>query len=270
MTVKLWKKRAPAASVSNEAPPASALIPRHVAVIMDGNGRWARAHGLPRTAGHRKGADAAQATVESCIRHGVSYLTLYAFSAENWQRPAEEVSELMRLLSFYLDNETQKMHENGIRLRVIGERSTLPDAISNHIAEAEQLTCDNTRLHLTVALSYGGRQEIVHACKALADKVAQGEIALDDINAKAVENALYDNSLPEVDLLIRTGGEQRISNFLLWQSAYAELYFTPTLWPEFGAAAFQEAIHSFQNRERRFGRTQPEATHTLLKQGHGS
>jgi undecaprenyl diphosphate synthase len=227
-------------------------VPRHIAIIMDGNGRWARNRHLPRVAGHRKGADAVRATVRGCAERGVEYLTLFAFSSENWRRPAEEVSFLMDLFVTALEQEVAKLHENGIRFRVIGELSRFETRIQTLIREAEALTAGNTRLTLTVAANYGGRWDLMQAVqRMLADRPElAGGFSEEDLG-----RYLAMSYAPEPDLFIRTGGEQRISNFLLWQLAYTELYFTPTLWPDFDAAALERAIQSYRSRERRFGRT---------------
>ncbi len=233
--------------------PSPVAMPRHIAIIMDGNGRWAKARHLPRTAGHKKGADAVQNAIDSCIKLGVEYLTLYAFSSENWKRSPSEVSDLMELLRFYLGKELEKLHKNNIRIRIIGERSRLAPDILESLHHAETLTQHNTALHLTIALSYGSRQEIVQSIRTLAEQLASGALKAEDITEEEVSLALYTHDLPDPDLLIRTGGEQRLSNFLLWQSAYTEFYFTETLWPDFDDEHLKRAIEAFQLRERRFG-----------------
>ena len=227
-------------------------VPRHIAIIMDGNGRWARNRRLPRVAGHRKGADAVRATVRGCAERGVEFLTLFAFSSENWRRPAEEVSFLMDLFMNALENEVTKLHEAGIRFRVIGDLSRFEERIQTLIREAEELTADNTRLTLTVAANYGGRWDLIQAVHRML--AARPEIAT-TFTEEDLTPHLALSYAPEPDLFIRTGGEQRISNFLLWQLAYTELYFTDTLWPDFDAVALERAIQSYQRRERRFGRT---------------
>ncbi|OJX81327.1 isoprenyl transferase [Magnetospirillum sp. 64-120] len=227
--------------------------PVHVAIIMDGNGRWAKARGLPRTAGHKRGAEAVRRTVEAAREMGVSYLTLYAFSSENWKRPAGEVTDLMGLLRLYLRNEVSNLHKNGIRLRVIGDRTRLSADINALIDESEAKTAANTALTLVLALSYGGRQEIVCAARRLAEQVAAGKISPDDIDEAAFGANLFTADIPDPDLLIRTSGEQRISNFLLWQAAYAEFVFTDVLWPDFGREHLEEAVRAFHGRERRYG-----------------
>lgn len=227
--------------------------PQHVAIIMDGNGRWAGARGLPRAAGHKAGAHAVRRTIKAAVENGVPYLTLFGFSSENWKRPETEVSELMGLLRFYLRKETAELDAEGVRIKVIGERSRLPKDVVNLINGAEDRTRDNRRLTLTVALSYGGRQEIAQAARVLAERAKAGELDPSDIDEAAFESALATADLPEPDLLIRTSGEQRISNFLLWQLAYAELVFIDRLWPDFDATDFIQAISEFRGRERRFG-----------------
>lgn len=234
-------------------PEGKSSLPRHVAIIMDGNGRWAKARHLPRTAGHKKGANAVKETLEACAKAGVQYLTLYAFSAENWQRPQQEVEDLMNLLRSYIGNELDALHKQGIKLQIIGQREKLAPDIRQQLEEAISLTQHNTRLTLTVALSYGSRQEIVHAARRLAEQVADGKLPPGDITEHTLASAFYAPDVPDPDLLIRTGGEQRLSNFLLWQAAYAELYFTETLWPDFSAECLNEALASYSQRERRYG-----------------
>ena len=228
-------------------------LPRHVAIIMDGNGRWAKARGLPRVAGHRRGADAVRRTLVAAGELGIPYLTLFGFSSENWKRPPDEVDSLMGLLRHYLRSEIAELHSHGVRLRVIGERDRLAADIAAMIRNAETLTRDNDRMNLTIALSYGGRAEIVAAARAIAAEVMKGKLTLDDIDEAAVGRHLFTSELPEPDLLIRTSGEQRISNFLLWQCAYAELVFTKTLWPDFGRADLEQAVADYGGRERRYG-----------------
>jgi undecaprenyl diphosphate synthase len=228
-------------------------VPRHIAVIMDGNGRWAQARGLPRTEGHRRGIDAVKRTVEAAGDLGVEYLTLFGFSSENWKRPTVEVDDLMWLLRRFLQSETARMHENNVRIRVIGDRSTFSPDIVGLIEASEQMTAGNDRLHLTAALSYGGRQEIVEAARALAADAAAGRVSPDDIDADRFAGYLATADIPDPDLLIRTSGEQRISNFLLWQIAYTELVFSDVLWPDFDREDLESAIEEFNGRERRFG-----------------
>ena len=227
--------------------------PVHVAIIMDGNGRWARARGLPRTAGHRRGAEAVRRTVEAAIEFGVRYLTLYGFSSENWKRPITEVDDLMGLLRRDLQSEVAELHRNGVRLNVIGDRTRLPRDIVRLIEDSERTTQANDRLDFTLALSYGGRQEIVTAAQRLAAEVAAGRLAPDDIDEDSFAAQLSTAATPYPDVVIRTSGEQRISNFLLWQSAYSELLFVEKLWPDFDRDALGEAIREYQSRDRRYG-----------------
>ncbi|HLF58495.1 MAG TPA: isoprenyl transferase [Alphaproteobacteria bacterium] len=227
--------------------------PLHVAIIMDGNGRWARARGLVRTSGHKRGADATKAVVSGAIELGVSYLTLYGFSSENWKRPRNEVDDLMGLLRMYLRSEIAELHRNGIRLRVIGDRSRLAKDIVTLIENAEEQTRANTALNLTVALSYGARDEITQAARRVAADVAAGRIRPEDIGEESFARYLATSGIPDPDLVIRTSGEKRLSNFLLWQSAYAELVFTDKLWPDFTKQDLEDAIGEFHRRERRYG-----------------
>jgi undecaprenyl diphosphate synthase len=236
---------------SDSSPPRP--LPRHIAIIMDGNGRWAQARGLPRIAGHRRGAEAVRRTVTAAGELGIPYLTLFGFSSENWKRPLEEVDDLMGLLRHYLRGEIAELHRNGVRLRVIGERGRLAPDIVTLIANAEALTRDNSGVNLTIALSYGGRAEIVAAMRMLAAKAATGELPAESIDEAVISRHLFTADIPDPDLLIRTSGEQRISNFLLWQCAYSELVFTKTLWPDFGAADLGQAIADYGGRERRYG-----------------
>lgn len=227
--------------------------PVHVAVIMDGNGRWAQARGLPRTAGHKAGAEAVRRTVKAAVSLGVPYLTLFGFSSENWKRSSREVGDLMGLLRLYLRKEIGELDREGVRLRIIGDRDRFDPDIQNLILEAEAKTEGNTRLNLTIALSYGGRQEILNAARVLAEQVRRGEIAPEDIDESRFQGALYTAGLPDPDLLIRTSGEQRISNFLLWQIAYAEFVYTDVMWPDFSHEHLAQALDAFRGRERRFG-----------------
>jgi undecaprenyl diphosphate synthase len=226
--------------------------PRHIAIIMDGNGRWARERLLPRVAGHRRGREAVRETVKRCVERGVECLTLFAFSSENWRRPAEEVSVLQQLFRAALEQEVAKLHEVGIRLRVIGDLEPFGDVVIALARKAEALTAENRRLTLTIAANYGGRWDLMQAINRM---VAEPHAAGAAFTESELARHLALNYAPEPDLFIRTGGEQRISNFLLWQLAYTELYFTPTLWPDFDAGALDAAIASYQSRERRFGRT---------------
>jgi undecaprenyl diphosphate synthase len=228
-------------------------VPRHIAIIMDGNGRWAQARGLPRIAGHRRGADAVRRTVNAAGEFGIPYLTLFGFSSENWKRPHDEVDDLMGLLRHYLRGEIAELHRNGVRLRVIGDLGRLAPDIVTLIANAEELTRGNGGVNLTIALSYGGRAEIVAAVRAIAGKAVEGDLAPDAIDETVISRHLFTADIPDPDLLIRTSGEQRISNFLLWQCAYSELVFTKALWPDFGRADLEQAIADFGCRERRYG-----------------
>ncbi len=229
------------------------LPPTHVAIIMDGNGRWARARGLPRTAGHRRGAQAMKTAVESAVRLGVSYLTLFGFSSENWRRPAEEISDLMGLLKHYLESEVDYLNRQGICLRVIGDRTRFGPNIVSLIDRAESLTANNVRLVLIIALSYGGRAEIADAARRIAIKAINGVIDPSAIDEETIAQNLYTADVPDPDLLIRTSGEKRISNFLLWQLAYAEMVFLDTLWPDFSSEDFTKAVQEFNRRDRRYG-----------------
>ncbi|BCU07583.1 isoprenyl transferase [Allochromatium tepidum] len=230
-------------------------VPRHVAIIMDGNGRWAKQRGLPRTAGHREGVKSVRAVVEESVRRGVETLTLFAFSSENWRRPRTEVNVLMELFMSALRSEAKRLHENQVRLRIIGERGAFPEKLQHRIAEAEALTADNTRLNLQVAANYGGRWDIVQAVRRLASEVQSGRLDPAQIDERRLAEHLSFPDLPEPDLFIRTGGEQRLSNFVLWQSAYSELYFSDVFWPDFGAAAYGQALDDYARRQRRFGLT---------------
>jgi undecaprenyl diphosphate synthase len=237
---------------STESIPDVRDVPRHIAIIMDGNGRWARQRLLPRVAGHRRGVETVRDVIRSCIAQGVEYLTLFAFSSENWRRPADEVGFLMQLFLRALENEVAKLHENGIRFRVIGDLSRFEGRIVQLIRDAEGLTAGNTRLTLTIAANYGGRWDIAQAVQKMLQ--ARPESAL-GFAPEELTPHLSMAYAPEPDLFIRTGGEQRISNFLLWQLAYSELYFSGALWPDFDATAFDAAIDWYRRRERRFGRT---------------
>ncbi len=229
--------------------------PRHVAIIMDGNGRWALNHALPRAAGHRRGAEAVRQTVRTCAEVGIRYLTLFAFSSENWKRPKDEVQTLMGLLRFYLESEIEELVENGVRLRVIGDREGLDREIQTLICNAEKRTIGNTHLNLTVALNYGGRREILLAVRAMIRDAVTGELDPECVSEEKFEKCLETYGLPDPDLLIRTSGECRISNFLLWQCAYSEFVFLQTLWPDFSKADLLTAIEEFHQRERRYGGT---------------
>ena len=225
----------------------------HVGIILDGNGRWARARGLPRTAGHRRGAEVVKTILRGCPERGIRYLTIYAFSSENWKRPVGEVEDLMGLLHLYLRREVAELHSNGVRIAFIGDRSRLSGEINALIAEAEESTRHNATITLTVAVNYGGRQEIVDSVRRIAEQVRDGDLDADRISEETIQRHLQTRDLPDLDLVIRTSGEQRLSNFLLWQSAYTELVFVPTLWPDFTLDRLDEAIGEFQRRERRYG-----------------
>jgi undecaprenyl diphosphate synthase len=236
---------------STQAIPRAADLPRHVAIIMDGNGRWAQRRRLPRIAGHRRGAEAVRATVRACAERGIEFLTLFAFSSENWRRPAEEVALLMKLFKSALENEVEKLHAAGVRVKVIGDTERFDPKIRALIERADRLTQKNRRLTLTIAANYGGRWDILQALTRLLGE----QPSLRRVDEALLTPHLAMSYAPEPDLFIRTGGEQRISNFLLWQLAYTELYFTELLWPDFDGAALDEAIGSYRRRERRFGRT---------------
>lgn len=230
-------------------------IPRHVAIIMDGNGRWANRRRLPRFAGHKAGVEAVRHVVRACAERGVEVLTLFAFSSENWRRPEEEVGLLMGLFMTALEQEVRKLHDNNIRLRIIGDRDAFSAALQDRIAQAEDLTRDNDGLTLVIAANYGGRWDLTEATRSIAAAVERGQMTLEDITPQAMQERLSMSDLPEPDLFIRTGGEKRVSNFLLWHLAYTELYFTDTLWPDFDRIAFDGALASYATRQRRFGRT---------------
>jgi undecaprenyl diphosphate synthase len=228
-------------------------IPRHVAIIMDGNGRWAKARHLPRVAGHRAGAQAVRRAVEAAIASGVEWLTLYAFSSENWRRPGEEVADLTGLLRHYLRTEVAELHRERVRLRSIGDRARFGPDIAHELAEAEALTRGNARLNLTIALNYGARAEIVAAARALAQEIAAGRLDPEAITEESFAAHLFTAEIPDPDLVIRTSGERRVSNFLLWQSAYAEFLFPEVLWPDFSQVHFESALADYGQRERRYG-----------------
>ncbi|HEY5604486.1 MAG TPA: isoprenyl transferase [Gammaproteobacteria bacterium] len=230
-------------------------LPRHIAIIMDGNGRWAKNRMMPRFAGHKAGVEAVRGVVESCAKKGVEVLTLFAFSSENWRRPAKEVGLLMDLLHSALGREVKRLKENNVRLRFIGDRSAFSDKLQTRLREGEQETQHNTGLTLVVAVNYGGMWDIAHAARSIVRRVQDGQLDVKDIDEALFAANLSVNDLPDPDLFIRTGGEMRISNFLLWQLAYAELYFTDTLWPDFNEQTLNEALASFASRQRRFGRT---------------
>ena len=230
-------------------------LPKHIAIIMDGNGRWAKSKGKPRVFGHKKGVNAVRKTVAAASKLGIKAMTLFAFSSENWRRPEEEVGLLMELFITVLSSEVKKLHKNNLRLRVIGDTSRFSERLQKKIVEAENRTADNTGMVINIAANYGGKWDITEAAKTLALKARNGEIRVEDINEQLITEHLTMADLPEVDLLIRTSGECRISNFMLWQMAYAEMYFTPEYWPEFDEDSLVEAVTWFINRERRFGCT---------------
>jgi undecaprenyl diphosphate synthase len=228
-------------------------VPRHVAIIMDGNGRWAERRGLPRAAGHRAGAEAVRKALQAAADAGVEVLTLYAFSSENWRRSGEEISDLTALMRFYLDREIKRLMDEGVKLKLIGDYSAFGPEMTERLERAVETTAGNRRLTLVVALNYGSRSEIAESARALAEKVAKGEINPSAIDEGAIADGLETRDLPDLDLLIRTSGEVRLSNFLLWQAAYAELMFLDTLWPDFDEAAFAEALERYATRQRQFG-----------------
>lgn len=229
-------------------------LPAHIAVIMDGNGRWAEKHGLPRTFGHRKGVKAAETMVESCLEAGISYLTLFCFSSENWNRPEEEVSALMDLLRSYFKEDVQKLQEKRVKLKFSGRFDRLPEDIRKKMAEVDSIEISQPKLTLVMALSYGGREEIVDAARRLARRVADNDLSIEQIDEAEFSRSLYVPDVPDPDLLIRSGGEKRISNFLLWQGAYTEIVFSNKLWPDFSKEDFQSALDEYALRHRRFGR----------------
>jgi undecaprenyl diphosphate synthase len=237
----------------NAKPSVKPAVPRHVAIIMDGNGRWAAARGLPRVEGHRRGVEALRRTIRAAGEIGIGVITIFSFSAENWSRPAAEVGELMGLLRRFIRNDLAELHKSNVRVRIIGERAGLDADIGRLLSEAEELTRNNTKLTLVVAFNYGARQEIARAARRIAEQVEQGALKSADITAQTVGQFLDAPDLPDPDFIIRTSGEQRLSNFLLWQSAYSELVFVPTYWPDFDRAALEAAIGEYQQRERRFG-----------------
>jgi undecaprenyl diphosphate synthase len=228
-------------------------VPRHVAIIMDGNGRWAKARGLPRAAGHRQGAEAARKVLRAAGEAGVECLTLYAFSSENWRRPEDEINDLMGLLRFYIGQELNTLHREGIRIKVIGDHQAFQPDTARMVDQAIEKTAGNRRMTLAIALNYGARTEIVKAARLLAERAKEGELTPGEIDEAAFDDALDTADLPPLDLLIRTSGERRLSNFLLWQAAYAELLFVDTLWPDFDGEALRAALADYATRERRFG-----------------
>jgi undecaprenyl diphosphate synthase len=234
-------------------PPATACVPRHVAVIMDGNGRWARQRGKPRLFGHRAGAESLRAILRACRDHGVEFLTVYAFSTENWVRPKDEVGGLMSLLKTFLKKDEHELHENQVRLRVTGRIQDMPKAVRSELERVMEATKHYERWHLILALSYGGRTEIADAVRSIAEKVRAGELDPAQVDETLISRHLYLPDVPDPDLMIRTSGELRLSNFLLWELSYAEFYFTDTLWPDFREPSFAEALAEYSRRQRRFG-----------------
>ena len=236
------------------------LVPRHVAIIMDGNGRWAKQKGKLRTFGHKAGTEAVRTSVRFCLENNIEALTLFAFSSENWQRPQEEVSALMELFTWALSSEAKKLHKNNVRLRVIGDLSRFEGKLLAKIEEAQQLTANNTALTLNIAANYGGKWDIANACKQVVHKIQSGKLQATDITEDLLGEYIQLSDLPGVDLMIRTGGEERISNFLIWQVAYSEFYFSDVLWPDFDGAAFSAAVEDYSKRQRRFGKTGEQVT----------
>lgn len=235
-------------------------LPQHIGIIMDGNGRWAQKLGKTRVAGHKQGVETVRSSVTSASKLGIKALTLFAFSSENWRRPEQEVSVLMDLFMFVLTREVKRLHKNGIRFKVIGDISKFSSKLQKKIIESEKLTENNQGMVLSVAANYGGRWDITQAAKKLAEKVSANALSIDDITEEALNKEISTADVPELDLLIRTGGDNRISNFLLWQAAYAEFYFTDVLWPDFIEEEFERAVHSFGQRQRRFGQTGEQVT----------
>lgn len=233
----------------------SSTLPKHIAIIMDGNGRWAKQRHLPRVAGHKAGVDAVRETVKFCVENGIEVLTLFAFSSENWRRPSTEVSHLMELFFMALEREAAKLHKQNIQLRIIGDRSRFDAKLQRQMQQSEQLTAGNTGLKLLIAANYGGQWDITEACRRIAEEVKAGTLLPEEITADKIQSALATADLPPPDLFIRTSGEQRLSNFLIWQLAYAEFYFTDIHWPDMNAKELQKAVNAFAHRERRFGFT---------------
>ena len=240
-------------------------LPRHVAIVMDGSGRWARRRRLPRFAGHRAGVDAAKGIVRACGEKEIEVLTLFAFSSENWSRPPEEVEMLMGLFTAVLELEARNLHEHNVRLEVVGERRALNDVLRQRIVQAEELTRENTGLQLNIAMNYGGRWDLTQACRAIADRVRAGKLDPDSITPELIDRFLSLSESPAPDLLIRTGGEMRVSNFLIWHLVYTELYFTDILWPDFDQGSLDAALAAFAGRQRRFGRTSEQVVHARTR-----
>ena len=257
MDASAWRKYSPAGYMSSQTPPLSpsarANIPAHIAIIMDGNGRWAKTRGLPRVEGHRNGVESVRATVRACGELGVKYLTLYAFSVENWNRPKDEVDTLMKYLARFLKNEIGELNRNNVRLEAVGQIYRLPEFVQEQLAKTKAALAKNTGLTLILALSYGGRTELVEATRAIAQQVKAGKLDPAEINEQVIAQNLYTHAYPDPELLIRTSGELRVSNFLLWQISYAEFVVTPTLWPDFRKPQLYEALEEYTRRNRRFG-----------------
>ncbi len=239
-------------------------VPKHIAIIMDGNGRWAQLQGKGRVSGHKAGVSSVRSVVTCAREAGIKALTLFAFSSENWQRPEKEVNVLMDLFMYVLTKEVKRLHKNNIRFQVIGDLSRFSEKLQKSIQQSEQLTINNTGMVLSVAANYGGRWDITNAAKKLAELVKNNDISLDEINESSLDQYTCLSQLPALDLLIRTGGDYRISNFLLWQSAYAEFYFTDVLWPDFNEVQFEKALTTFEHRERRFGKTGEQVTNQVV------
>ncbi len=240
---------------NNESGNIAIVVPRHIAIVMDGNGRWAKKRLLPRTFGHKKGVDSVRRTISACGKQGVEYLTLFAFSSENWKRPKDEVSALMSLFMTSLEKEAKSLAKNGIKLSFIGDVAAFPEKLQDKMKQVEALTQNGTSLSMQVAANYGGRWDVVNACRHMVDRVKTGELSEDDITEHNLASFMSTSNIPDPDLFIRTGGEKRISNFLMWQLAYSELYFTDTLWPDFDAKHLELAIEAYSSRQRRFGKT---------------
>ena len=246
--------------MSKSSNSAGSSLPRHVAVVMDGNGRWANKRHLPRAAGHKAGVKATRAIVENCAKKGIEALTIFAFSSENWNRPKDEVSSLMSLFVSTITAEVKKLDKKNVRVRFIGDRTRFSEKLQQSIEKSEQLTRDNTGLQLNIAANYGGRWDIVNTCRRLAQAVKDGAVAVDDIDEEMFDSSISLSEVPAPDLFVRTGGEQRISNFLIWQLAYSELYFVDTLWPDFSDEDFEASLDWYAGRQRRFGKTGQQLT----------
>jgi undecaprenyl diphosphate synthase len=253
-------------SSNNKAEQQNCDRPRHIVVVMDGNGRWAKKRFMPRTAGHHAGVKSTRKIVENCVKEKIQALTLFAFSSENWKRPEQEVSSLMELFVSTLQSEVASLHKQNVRVRFIGECRAFSEKLQKKIQNAKMLTKNNTGLQLNIAVNYGGRWDIAEACKKIVSKIQLGELQIDDINAELIDEYVCLHQLPEPDLFIRTGGEMRVSNFLIWQLAYTEFYFTDVLWPDFKAEDFSTALNWFAGRQRRFGKTGEQIESTVVQQ----